>query len=401
MHQEKTLTFALFLLFLSISICEPIKIAHYLFAVGILIVFYTCKKNKCTVWHITIPMMLLPICTSRFDLGTTFDMIIKYELYLLTYAIISKIKIFPTATVNACMATSSIHVLSTLAFWLMPMLYFAFWFLWGVNVYEKFPIGTENGINGYTAGLTSHYSANALYVTVTLLSIASVFFSNSGTRKSFFCILLLLSCTALLLTTKRAHLIFSFFAVFFVLLYENKKKTMLYFVRIIFALPVIFIIGYLAFTYFPEVFNVFSRFKDIEDGSGRTLLWSKALEFWSENPVFGIGWMGFQDMYSKFDYITYNTHNVFLQLLCETGIVGLTIFLIFIISNTKKLLKLLNRQKHLSCREKEILRFSAFIQVFFLMYCFTGNCIYDNTMFYYSVAAGISVSLYNNKKQKQ
>ena len=55
--------------------------------------------------------------------------------------------------------------------------------------------------------------------------------------------------------------------------------------------------------------------------AGRTMLWEDVLKVWSINPIFGIGWHGFQDMYHV------ATHNLYLEYLVGIGMVGLSLIL--------------------------------------------------------------------------
>ena len=58
---------------------------------------------------------------------------------------------------------------------------------------------------------------------------------------------------------------------------------------------------------------------------GRFSLWKKGMSLFSENPVFGIGWMQFrQTDGTSEDYV----HNTYIQWLCETGIVGFVLIIV-------------------------------------------------------------------------
>jgi O-antigen ligase len=66
------------------------------------------------------------------------------------------------------------------------------------------------------------------------------------------------------------------------------------------------------------------------DLSERDIVWKSVMPIWAENPIFGVGKTGYE-------YITLNLigriispHNVFLEVLCLTGIAGLFLYLVFL-----------------------------------------------------------------------
>ena len=86
----------------------------------------------------------------------------------------------------------------------------------------------------------------------------------------------------------------------------------------------------------PAVGNMVNRFVNADGGelsNGRIWFWEFALEKFRQSPVFGIGWGGFKHYYHMRigDYsstgTTVDAHNVYLQILCEMGIVGFVVFL--------------------------------------------------------------------------
>lgn len=308
-----------------------------------------------------------------------------------------------------------INVIATFLFWIFPSLYNIMYKIWGY-----WPTGTRSGTYGYRAALTNHYSQNGIVCIITAISLFSLLLSKqeiSKKKKQLYFILFVLSVFAVILTTKRAHLLFGGIAMLFVYYFCNPKemvgKTFKIIIGALFACLAI----YVGATHIPEVQNTLSRFLTIgvdTESLSRYEFWGLAIKLFLESPVFGIGWLGFRYQYNtslfpnsaradRYEYL--NCHNVYIQLLCETGIVGLLVYLILVISLliiTFSLLKKTYRSRVVN-QYRNPLFFSAVIQVFYLLYSFTGNCLYDITFCYFCVAAAISLGcniIYiNNYKQ--
>lgn len=115
--------------------------------------------------------------------------------------------------------------------------------------------------------------------------------------------------------------------------------------------------------------------------SGRTAIYENAIKLWNTNRWFGIGWGNFKYMvpdtawYSGFD-----VHNCFLQILCETGIIGL-VFYAFIctasIVNSIKCINCFRRQK--SSGSYNLAVFCCYMQMFFILYSLTEPILYEYT----------------------
>lgn len=96
--------------------------------------------------------------------------------------------------------------------------------------------------------------------------------------------------------------------------------------RILLVLLIVSVIGaamYIFSTLFPEQW---SRMTDIstENDNGRLALWRNAYNAWLKAPLFGIGLQGMYYVQGM------ASHNTYLQLLSETGVIGLSLFIAFV-----------------------------------------------------------------------
>lgn len=123
--------------------------------------------------------------------------------------------------------------------------------------------------------------------------------------------------------------------------------------------------------------------------NGRFVRFAYGWELFKQNPIFGIGWAQY-----RYNYIKYSdVHNIYIQLLCETGIVGTVIFVLaFLCSLVKGIKKLLTCVRlNITDERRELLFYALFVQLLFLMYGLVGNGLYDYYIFYfYAFAVAVS-----------
>lgn len=146
-----------------------------------------------------------------------------------------------------------------------------------------------------------------------------------------------------------------------------------------------------------------------EESNTRFMMWALALKNFKENPLIGIGWNGYKYQFYHFlynpavraeRYAYLNAHNVYLQLLCETGILGFLIFMSGAIELFVRTLKLLkkNIRDSFSIGSKGTIFFVLTMQIFFWLYSLTGNCLYDTMFGFYSVSIGFVLGYLVQKK---
>lgn len=273
-----------------------------------------------------------------------------------------------------------------------------FWFIFDKGFYNNYifrlfsaedqaSLLTNNRL-GYAAGLTGHYSHNAMYLTLGIGVFASELLAGKRDNRVRCIIGFIICFLALLSTGKRGPTIFAVCALIVMFYYFKSDKPQGRLIKLM--LIGMMLIGFLYFvaSFFPQVMLVLERIESAQESgnltNGRDLLSSLALELFKTKPIFGIGWYGFRyvhiQRYSWFQYMVH-VHNVYIQLLCETGIVGFLLFMIFFIGSLYKGIRILILQRknmiELPDKATQYLCFNVFIQVFFLLYSFTGNPLYD------------------------
>lgn len=120
---------------------------------------------------------------------------------------------------------------------------------------------------------------------------------------------------------------------------------------------------------------------------GREFMWLRAISLYQEHPVFGIGLGNFASV-SGFDT---DVHNMYLQCLCEQGMVGFILFLIFImtclIATIRSVRSASNQQN------KAFLMFSLACQLSYMLEGLTENMNVNlDGYLVYAIAVGIMVN---------
>lgn len=209
-----------------------------------------------------------------------------------------------------------------------------------------------------------------------------------------------------------SHVLFGVVALICAYYLFKPEKRMTRSFKILLASAVGLIVLYLLSFSVPEISAIFERFSHIgsdEESNTRFMMWALALKNFKENPLIGIGWNGYKYQFYHFlynpavraeRYAYLNAHNVYLQLLCETGILGFLIFMSGAIELFVRTLKLLkkNIRDSFSIGSKGTIFFVLTMQIFFWLYSLTGNCLYDTMFGFYSVSIGFVLGYLVQKK---
>lgn len=390
------------------------------FAVALLLVYFmTDKKLKLhkieiqpIEWLLILTLLVMLVTTE--NIGENLTYIIRYAVLVFIVILMKYDEEFFHIIFYCILAAGLVHVIATLWFYFDTDFYMA-------NIYPNFNSSQRAHLyeqvqkNHHAVGLSNHYSQNGIYMAISLCASFALLFAKSRKNILWKVLLLLVVLFALILTGKRGVLIFSVFAMLISYIickkgaFANKLITVLFILSsmslVIYALS--FYIEGIA-SAFARITAMFSENETLDVSNGRFKLYAIAWNFFKESPIMGIGWREFSKEVVNFynqDSVLRDAHNVFLQLLCETGIIGFSIFISLFISTIIQTVQLAAKSTQgmlkLSDKTKIVLIFSLCYQVFFLAYCITGNPLYDlETVYVYIISIGFSSVIYFSHREE-
>lgn len=235
---------------------------------------------------------------------------------------------------------------------------------------------------GYMPGLAPHYSTNAMYLCIGLFAL--VYYYLRRRRGSAPAVaLFIFVASALLLTGKRGPLLFLLLALLccYYFWMDRKEGRLFKIIAIVIALVVL---GVLLYSFVPFLAGAVSRFIETsmegDISMGRSERVSAAWVLFLQHPLSGIGWNGTIYYFQSTTGEMINVHNVYVQLLCELGVIGsVWYFLFFGLSLRDSLRELvaLRRIEDTSLSNPALSAVAFLIIIFVLIYCLTGNPLYD------------------------
>lgn len=217
---------------------------------------------------------------------------------------------------------------------------------------------------------------------------------------------------ALIITGKRSFLLISgvFFVILLLIFYTTSKRK---FVATLFGGVLVGIVGAGAslIFYFAGSENSLARVGETiiglingQDVSNMRSTWAEYMAEWSQgHEWFGIGWESFQNriMFTPYGGRVPNGHNVYLQIMCEEGYIGLIVFSALVIAtviyaayNYAVLVKTGNKSAI------KVAIFSLYTVGLFAIYSSLGNAIYDAFVYLYFFA-GIQMTVATGKARRR
>jgi len=198
--------------------------------------------------------------------------------------------------------------------------------LWGIQQYLLGNIRLENFGGPQISGSNQIASAFVWAVPIAYYK----FIHDTGRKKAISAICLSVLLAAIVCTQSRQ----AFLAVVFyvVALFLTSRKKMLF-------VSLVVLIGLLALPLIPTGYwqrmQTIGEYQEEASAAGRLDTWSTALRIFSDYPMFGVGSDNFTliaPRYARPGQIIRVTHNTYFQILTEEGLVGLTFFILLVIS---------------------------------------------------------------------
>ena len=212
-------------------------------------------------------------------------------------------------------------------------------------------------------------------------------------------------------TMKRTFLVSTVLAFMIVMMLNSMKSPKR--VVVTFVVIVVAIVGvYSLSMYFYSIGsnNAFGRLggtfvgvSEGEDVSNMRSTWAEFMAEWKKgHEIFGIGWEGFKIKINETSYAGAipNGHNVYKQIDCEEGHVGLAIyvgleFLALLIGIINILITIGKNTFAV-----EMAMWPTYIVIVYMIYCYTGNAIYESMIYLYFFGAIYIISGINQKLLK-
>lgn len=221
-------------------------------------------------------------------------------------------------------------------------------------------------------GLSNHYSRNAFFIVIGIMSLV-YFFIKENKKSTILSIAFLI--LSLFLVGKRGHLLFLIvsFLIAYLIYRRINIKTI---IKLVLTASILATFSFLAIKYIPGANVTYERIikksSSADVSNGRIDMYKDIYELYKNNNYIPIGW----GQYAKStDYYHPGVHNDYIQLYCETGIIGSIIILGIDIIFLKKSIVFARKTKH-------PYSFLCLVyNIFFLLYALTGLPHYDPELY--------------------
>ncbi len=253
----------------------------------------------------------------------------------------------------------------------------------------------DYGLSGFTSQITIT-ARIIIYGEIVILFLKDILLPKKLQKRITYYLLLASFIIGVLLTGKRLHFMVAASLPFIVpILLERMSEKKIFILLTILLLLIIAgelfisnIDNLMKISMFRRFALTYTMLQDGEDiTSGRIEFYKKAWEAFLDYPIIGIG-LG---EYSTYAMVDHYVHNTYLQVLCEQGIVGFFFFVIAIFLSIRRTIDLIRKEGDKI--SLSYLKVSLGIQIFYILYCVTGNELSGAGLIMYFLSIAILVSV--------
>ena len=374
------------------------RILELIIAAVINLIIFSAN-NKLIIYTKNLSLLLIILCLGMFILNRNYILKInKYKLMYSLFVIMIMVSCFWVSNTNVIW-DYSLYLISgvcvifsdfskTFYYYFMKIFKILFWvFIFSMFLEALLPnvffliFGFASFGDAEMRALTSGGAIaglafeKAYAAFICNLGLGVIFAEFVAQRSYKYVIQSILVMIALMMTGKRTLFIIPIVALLIYVMLFSKNNKFIKLAGVGLGISAFIIIAY---TIIPEASLIIDRI--INSGgdvlSGRENFWNYAMDMFHQNPFFGRGFMSFNDFVFNqgFRYYgerwNYQAHNVYIQLLGETGIIGCGVIIILIIILIIKAISL----------AKSTSNFWDVLLVYWIMlfgiYSLTGNTLY-------------------------
>lgn len=258
-----------------------------------------------------------------------------------------------------------------------------------------------------SGGLLGDYQAVGMMMSIACIIFVIDYFEN---RKNFVNMIgYLLSLTCVFVSGKRTFSLLAILCLVGMYMITSDRHKTLKAAKIAAVLAASLLILY---NVFPPIRELVTRTVQLNAGgdeftrtSGRSGMWKVAMNIFLSHKLFGTGFATFA-VYTGSFYRSelwagkYLTHNIYYGLLSETGLVGTLILVsFFFYALIWSCVEYLKYRKQLDSTSVRVSLYAIFVQIWFVIYGYSGNGIYDaNEFFFYIMAIAMMIAVVQESK---
>ena len=211
---------------------------------------------------------------------------------------------------------------------------------------------------------------------------------------------MVLTLVALFTSGKRAFTLMAIMAYILVVKLNNDPGKRKKFITLTSLMMIAVVAAYFTVPSVRLVLERFQTFAGDTTYNGRAYYWEAAGQIFLSHKFTGIGMGCFSQYFDVFfhrlgNLEAYDAHNVYIQMAAELGIIGEGLVLaLFIVCLAKTLMLFKSKTLKNDRDSMYVLVYSVFLQIWFILYCMTGNPLYGaGQCFFYFSAVSMMLSV--------